>query len=110
MDDYDTLLENGRAENDEITLFEMEEDRIIRIINSFKAIMQHEPEFTAINNISSFDIHFYAKKFEVSTTEYLNAVQIEFFKDLYDEIFPNVSHNTKNYNSLAKYIFSVIYV
>lgn len=110
MDDYDTLLENGRAENDEITLFEMEEERIMRIINSFKEIMQHEPEFTAINNISSFDIHFYAKKFEVSNTEYLNAIQIEFFKDLYNEIFPNVSHNTKNYNSLAKYIFSIIYV
>jgi hypothetical protein len=50
LEDYDI---DERAENDNETFIELEQERKWRVISKFKEFISKEPEFSNINNLSS---------------------------------------------------------
>ena len=107
--DYDSDDEDYYADFDLEILEEMEENRKFNVLYNFKNLIQKEPEFTAINNISSFDILSAINSNKKIVNNYIDPNIIDFFDDLYTEL-NGVKGNTEQYSYVCNVIFKKIYV
>jgi hypothetical protein len=97
------------ADYDEETLEQIEEERCLNIIDEFKNEIKNEPEFYAIDNISSYEIYNYTCMDHKFTNNILTGHQLHLFDKMFSSIF-DYSTTYSNYNFIAYKIFSRIYI
>tara|TARA_B000000475_G_C16002209_1_gene449367 strand:+ start:1119 stop:1457 length:339 start_codon:yes stop_codon:yes gene_type:complete len=97
------------AEYDEETLEQFEDERCLNIIDEFKDEIIKEPEFYAINNISSYEIYNLTKLDHKFTKNILTEEQLILFDKMFLSIY-YYSTTTSNYNFIAYNIFKRIYI
>lgn len=97
------------AEYDEETLDQIEEERCLNIIDEFKNEIKKEPEFYAIEYISSYEIYNYTCMDHKFTKNILTGHQLHLFDKMFSSIF-EYSTTRSNYNFIANKIFHRIYI
>ena len=97
------------AEYDEDTLYELEEERCLSIIDEFKEEIKKEPEFYAIYYISSAEIYNYTCMDHKFTKNILTDDQLYLFDKMFTSIY-EYSTTKSNYNFIASKIFNRIYI
>tara|TARA_B100000963_G_scaffold360805_1_gene393218 strand:+ start:3267 stop:3611 length:345 start_codon:yes stop_codon:yes gene_type:complete len=108
--DYDSdNSEDNYCELSEEILLEIEENRKLNVLYNFKQFIQKEPEFTAIENISSFDILSIINSDKKIKDSYMNDEMINFFDDLYIELNGFKGHKD-HYVYVCSQIFKKLYV
>jgi hypothetical protein len=98
-----------KAEYDEETLEQIEEERCLYIIDEFKDDIIKEPEFYSINNISSFEIYNLTRINHKFTKNTLSEHQLILFDKMFLSIY-DYSTTVSNYNFIADKIFKRIYI
>tara|TARA_A100001015_G_scaffold127945_1_gene141855 strand:- start:1474 stop:1809 length:336 start_codon:yes stop_codon:yes gene_type:complete len=107
--DYDSDNEDYYADFDEEVLRELEENRKFNVLYNFKKLIQKEPEFTAIDNISAFEILSAMNSGKQIVNSCIEPNILDFFDDLYIEI-KGVKGNKYQYAYVCNEIFKKIYV
>tara|TARA_B100001758_G_scaffold53652_2_gene44043 strand:- start:1791 stop:2141 length:351 start_codon:yes stop_codon:yes gene_type:complete len=108
--DYDSDCSETYAEFSDEILSELTENSQLESIFLFKESISNEPEFTGINNISSYEIlTIFKNPKKTKAKSNLTQYQLELFKNICYEIFDNV-YPDEYYNRVSEQIFSKIYV
>lgn len=108
--DYDSdNSEDYYVELSDEILEELEENRKFNVIYNFKNFIQKEPEFTAIKNVSSFEILTMINSGKKIKNSSMNPEIVNFFDDLYFELNGNKGDKDQ-YGYVCKKIFSKVYV
>ena len=113
MDDFfdSDIDEDYRADLSDEILLEIEEDRKTRIIRKFKDYVKNIPEFSYIDNISSYSIlDIIETKYEISKEKkILDPLIYDVFDDLFVSMYGTVG-NYLEYNCIFKKIYDRLYV
>lgn len=108
--DYDSDCSDTYAEFSDEILAELKEESQLASISLFKKCISKEPEFTGINNISSYEIlTIFSNPKKTRAKSSLTEYQLELFKDICNEIFDKI-YTAEYYNRVSEQIFSRIYV
>ena len=107
--DYDSDVSDYYDDLNEEILEELEENRKFNVLYNFKKLIQKEPEFTAIDNISAFEILRAVNSCKKIANSYIEPNILDFFDDLYTEL-NGVKGNKNQYAYVCNEIFKKIYV
>lgn len=108
--DYDSDCSDTYAELSDEIVAELKENSQLASISLFKESISKEPEFTGINNISSYEIlTIFSNPKKTRAKSNLTVYQLELFKDICNEIFNSI-YPDEYYNRVSEQIFSRIYV
>lgn len=112
--DYDSDVSDVYADFSDEILEEIKEESWLKSINSFKNLICKEPEFTGIENISSYEIlnillNKNVKPNKLNNISCISEYQTELFEDLTNSLF-NKIYNKSYYNQISIYIFEKIYI
>lgn len=95
--------------SDEI-LAELKENSRLESISLFKETISKEPEFIAINNISSYELfNIFSNPKKSRAKSNLSDFQLDLFHDICFTIFGR-GYTDEYYNRISEQIFSRIYV
>lgn len=108
--DYDSDCSDTYAELSDEIVAELRQNSQLASISLFKESISNEPEFTGINNISSYEIlTIFSNPKKTHAKSNLTEYQLELFQDICNEIF-NKIYPDEYYNRVSEQIFSRIYV
>lgn len=108
LNDYDSESDDNNEALDEETLEEMDFHSKLASISMFKKLIDKEPEFYGINNLSNVTIYDIVKKEGISKKNSLSAHQEELFEDLYYTL--DMTGNSSNFNFVFEKITEIIQV
>lgn len=108
--DYENDPLDEYAELSDKILAELKQDSQLVSISLFKETISKEPEFTGINDISSYEIlTIFSSPKKSRAKSSLTYHQLELFQDICDEIFDRV-YPDEYYNRVSEQILSRIYI
>ena len=109
--DYDSDVSDTYAEFSDEILAELKENSQLVSVSLFKELISKEPEFTGINNISSFELLgiFSCPNNYISYKSNLSRYQLSLFRDLCFTLFDKI-YSDEYYNIISKNVFSRIYI
>lgn len=108
--DYDSDSSDIYAEYTDEIIKELKEDSMLRSVCLFKEYISREPEFSSINNISSYEIlNMFLNPKKTKSRNSLYKHQIDAFQDLTNSIF-NEIYSDEYYNRVAEQIISRVCV
>lgn len=108
--DYDSDCPDTYAELSDEIVAELGQNSKLTSISLFKESISKEPEFTGINNISSYELlTIFSNPKKTHAKSNLTGYQLELFQDICNEIF-NKIYPDEYYNRVSEQIFSKIYV
>ena len=116
--DYDDEIYDDYAELSDEIIEEIKENSQLKSISLFKNYISHEPEFTGIANISSYEllqIFLNPKKTKTKTktkiksNDCISNYQLDLLKDLTFTLFDKI-YSDKYYDTVCDQIFKKIYI
>lgn len=104
--DYDSDSSDTYAEYTDEIIKELKENSMLRSVYLFKEYISHEPEFSSINNISSYEIlNMFLNPKKTKARNTLSKQQIDMFQDLTNSLF-NETYPNEYYNRVAEQIIN----
>lgn len=108
--DYDSDTYDDYAEISDEIIEEIKEDSQLKSISLFKNYISHEPEFTGIGNISSYELlQIFLNPQKTKKNSCISNYQLDLLKDLTITLFDK-TYSDEYYDSVCDNIFKKIYI